>query len=142
MKTLIIALFTLTSTMTVAQNTVTWIGGTPGNETSWDEPKNWSNHHVPNEFSDVYIPDVSTSTFSNPTIKDGVIELNSLQIASTAKLTIEKMAKLIVHGNADGVYAANVDIKGSFIVWDEVSDKKVDVKVVLINSYTSPYSEH
>ncbi len=142
MKTLIIALLTLTSTITAAQNTVTWVGGTPGNETSWEEPKNWSNHHVPNEFSNVYIPDVSTSTFSNPVIEKGIIELNSLQIVSTAKLTIDEMAKLIVHGNADGVYADNVDIKGSFIVWDEVSDKEVDLKVASSNSYTSPYSKH
>lgn len=142
MKNLLIVLLTMASTSLMAQNTVTWIGGTPGNETSWDEPKNWSNHHVPNEFSNVYIPDVSTSTFSNPTIKNGVIELNSLQIVSTAKLTINKMAKLIVHGSAEGVFAANVDIKGSFIVWDEVNDKEVNVKVALLNSYTSPYSKY
>lgn len=142
MKNLLIVLLTMASTSLMAQNTVTWIGGTPGNETSWDEPKNWSNHHVPNEFSNVYIPDVSTSTFSNPTIKNGVIELNSLQIVSTAKLTINKMAKLIVHGSAEGVFAANVNIKGSFIVWDEVNDKEVNVKVALLNSYTSPYSKY
>lgn len=142
MKNLLIVLLTMASTSLMAQNTVIWIGGTPGNETSWDEPKNWSNHHVPNEFSNVYIPDVSTSTFSNPTIKNGVIELNSLQIVSTAKLTINKMAKLIVHGSAEGVFAANVDIKGSFIVWDEVNDKEVNVKVALLNSYTSPYSKY
>lgn len=142
MKNLLIVLLTMASTSLMAQNTVIWIGGTPGNETSWDEPKNWSNHHVPNEFSNVYIPDVSTSTFSNPTIKNGVIELNSLQIVSTAKLTINKMAKLIVHGSAEGVFAANVNIKGSFIVWDEVNDKEVNVKVALLNSYTSPYSKY
>ena len=142
MKNLLIVLLTMASTSLMAQNTVTWIGGTPGNETSWDEPKNWSNHHVPNEFSNVYIPEVSTSTFSNPTIKNGVIELNSLQIVSTAKLTIDKMAKLIVHGSAEGVFAANVDIKGSFIVWDEVNDKEVNMKVALLNSYTSPYSKY
>lgn len=134
MKALIITILTLTSTILMAQNTVTWKGGTPGNETSWEEPKNWSNNHVPNEFSNVYIPDVSTSTFSNPTIKDGIIELNSLQIVSTAKLTIDKMATLIVHGNADGVYADNVDIKGSFIVWDESSMKEIDIKIALLKN--------
>ncbi len=142
MKTLIIALLTLTSTIITAQSTVTWVGGTPGNETSWDEPKNWSNQLVPNKYSNVYIPAVSTSTFSNPAITNGIIELNSLQIESTAKLTIDKMAKLIVRGNADGIFAGNVNIKGSFIVWDEVSDKEIDVKVALLNSYTSPYSKY
>lgn len=116
MKNLLIVLLTMTSTILMAQNTVTWISGIPENETSWDEPKNWSNHHVPNEFSVVFIPDVSTSTFSNPVIKNGTIELNSLQLASTAKLTINKTAKLIVYGNIEGFYADNFEIKGSFIV--------------------------
>ena len=65
MKTLIIFLLTLSSSILVAQKSVTWVGGTPGSETSWDEPRNWSDHHVPNEFSNVFIPDVSTSSFSN-----------------------------------------------------------------------------
>ena len=134
MKTLIILLLTLTSSILVAQKSVTWLGGTPGNETSWEEPKNWSTHHVPNEFSDVYIPDVSTSSFSNPTIKNGTIELNTLQIESTAKLTIQKMAKLIVYGNAEGFYATNFEIKGSFIVLDEVSEAETDLKVALLKN--------
>lgn len=142
MKILIIIAITFSTTFLFAQKTVTWIGGTPGSETSWDQPKNWSNHHVPNEFSNVIIPNISTSTFSNPVITKGTIELNSLQVESTAKLTIDKMAKLIVYGNADGFYADNFEIKGSFIVWDEISDMEIDVKVALLKSYTSPYSKY
>ena len=134
MKTLIILLLTLTSSILVAQKSVTWIGGTPGNETSWEEPKNWSDQHVPNEFSNVYIPDVSTSTFSNPIIKNGIIELNTLEIESTAKLTIQKEASLIVYGNAEGFYANNFEIKGAFIVLDEISEMETDLKVALLKN--------
>ncbi len=134
MKTLIIFLLTLSSSILVAQKSVTWVGGTPGSETSWDEPRNWSDHHVPNEFSNVFIPDVSTSSFSNPTIKDGVIELNSLQIESTAKLTIQKMAKLIVYGDADGFYANNFEINGAFIVLDDINEMETDVKMALLKN--------
>ncbi|MFK7776307.1 MAG: hypothetical protein AB8F94_29565 [Saprospiraceae bacterium] len=142
MRILIIIAITFSTTFLYAQKIVIWIGGTPGSETSWDQPKNWSNHNVPNEFSNVLIPDVSNSTFSNPVIQNGIIELKSLQIESSAKLTIDKMAKLIVYGKAEGIYASNVEIKGSLIVWDEVSDKEVDIKVALLNSYTSPYSKY
>ena len=131
LKTIIVLLLTLTSTILVAQKSVTWVGGTPGNETSWDEPKNWSDYHIPNEFSNIYIPDVSTSTFPNPTIHSGIIELNSLQVEPSAKLTIEKKAKLIVYGNTDGFYANNFDIKGSFIVLDEIRDMEIDIKIAL-----------
>jgi hypothetical protein len=134
MKTLIIFLLTLSSSILVAQKSVTWVGGTPGSETSWDEPRNWSDHHVPNEFSNVFIPDVSTSSFSNPTIKDGVIELNSLQIESTAKLTIQKMAKLIVYGDAAGFYANNFEINGSFIVLDDINEMETDIKMALLKN--------
>ncbi len=88
MKTLLIAIFTILSTLTYAQQSVTWIGGTPGNETNWHEARNWSNNKVPNEFSDVVIPNVSSSTFSAPVIMNDRIELNSLQIASNGKLTV------------------------------------------------------
>ena len=89
---------------------------------------------MPNEFSNVFIPDVSTSSFSNPTIKDGVIELNSLQIESTAKLTIQKMAKLIVYGDAEGFYANNFEIDGSFIVFDDINEMETDIKMALLKN--------
>ncbi len=134
MKTLLILLLTLSCSILIAQKSVTWIGGTPGNETSWDEARNWSDHHVPNEFSNVFIPDVSTSSFSNPIIEDGVIELNSLTIQSTAKLTIQKMAKLIIYGDADSFYAKNFEINGSFIVLDDINEMETDVKMASLKN--------
>lgn len=124
MKSLLIALFTLISTFAFSQSTVTWKGGTPGKETSWNEAKNWSNNKVPNEFSDVIISDVSTSTFSAPVIKVGTIELNSIIIESNAQLTIETAAKLVVYGNAEGLMKENLQLKGSLIVLDEYAEEE------------------
>ncbi len=125
MKTLLIALFTLISTITIAQNTVTWTGGTPGNETSWNEARNWSNNKVPNEFTNVIIPDVSTSTFSNPIIKEGTVELNSILMETRALLTVQASAKLIVYGYAEGLIKDNLELKGSLIVLDEYFENDI-----------------
>ena len=125
MKTLLIALFTMISTITIAQNTVTWKGGTPGKETSWNEAKNWSNNKVPNEFSNVIISDISTSTFSTPIIKEGTIELNSIMIESSAQLTVETSAKLIIYGYAEGLMKDNLQLSGSLIVLDEYAENEL-----------------
>ena len=51
MKNLILAsLILATATMISAQNTVTWVGGTPGSETSWTEAKNWSKEKAKREW--------------------------------------------------------------------------------------------
>ena len=125
MKTIFIALFTLISTVTIAQNTVTWKGGTPGKETSWNEARNWSNNRVPDEFSDVIIPDVSTTTFATPIISEGTVELNSILIESNALLTIEAYANLVIHGFAEGLYKDNLDLKGTISLLDEVNNDYV-----------------
>lgn len=124
MKTLFITLFTLISTVTIAQSTVTWKGGTPGKETSWNEARNWSNNRVPDEFSDVIISDVSTSTFSAPVIKEGTVELNSIMIESNARLTVEAAAKLVIYGYAEGFMKDNLQLEGSLIVLDEYAENE------------------
>jgi len=134
MKTLLIALFTLISTITIAQNQVTWKGGTPGKETSWNEARNWSNNRVPDEFSDVIIPDVSTSTFSTPVIKEGTIELNSIMIESNAQLTIEASAKVIVYGYTEGLINNNLQLKGSLIVLDEYAENET-INIAKLENY-------
>ncbi|MEO1262295.1 MAG: hypothetical protein AAFZ15_26045 [Bacteroidota bacterium] len=103
MKTLLIAFLTFSATFLFAQNNVTWIGGTPGNETAWDEAKNWSNHRVPDVFSNVVIPDVSSTTFSFPVIESDLVEINSIFIYSTAQLTIEEKAKLVIYGESENL---------------------------------------
>ena len=118
MKTLLIAI--LTTTIITAQNTVTWVGGTPGKTTNWEEAKNWSNQRVPDEFSNVTIPDVSSTTFASPVIKSGRVELNALLLESNAQLTVQKEAKLVVYGYAEGITHDNLHIYGSMLILDEV----------------------
>jgi hypothetical protein len=67
---------------------------------------------VPDEFSDVIIPDVSTSTFALPLIQSGQVEVNSITIYSNGGLTISKNAMLIVLSYAEGVNARNVKGEG------------------------------
>ncbi len=122
MKTLIIAILTLTTTFITAQNTTIWVGGTPGKETKWDEAKNWSNHRVPDEFSNVIILDVSTTTFSYPEIISGNIELNSLTIESNATISIHQNARLVVFDNIEGVAINDLKSQGRILVLNENSD--------------------
>lgn len=89
-------LFTLSTVYGFSQRTITWKGGTPGVENEWTCPQNWSSTSLPNEFSDVIIPDVSSSTFAPPCIKEGNIEINSLMLHTNASLTIADEASLTV----------------------------------------------
>ena len=51
---LFLVLLLLTATA-FSQKTSEWIGGTPGRENAWEEPRNWHNGHVPDAFSYVVI---------------------------------------------------------------------------------------
>lgn len=120
MKTTIIAsatLFLLTlSTTAFAQKSSTWKGGTPGQENNWNCSKNWSTNAVPDDFSNVIIPDVSSATQAMPVIKSGSVEINAISITSNAMLTIEKDAQLIVFEQAEGIEANNLQLKGSLVL--------------------------
>lgn len=85
----------LCSASLFAQKTATWKGGTPGRPEEWNCPTNWNEGRVPDEFSRVIIPDVSTSTFHNPVLNEGEVEIWSLQILSGATLRIGKHASLV-----------------------------------------------
>ena len=126
MKTLSIAILMLLSTITFAQQKIVWQGGTPGNETSWDEPRNWSTNQVPDEFSDVFINDVSSTTFSTPIVRKGKVELNSIRIASNAQLTISKEARVLVYGYTLGFTQENVTIEGALLVMRDDRNPKFE----------------
>ena len=127
MKTFLIAIFTLTTTFITAQTTVTWVGGTPGKTTNWNEAKNWSNHRVPDEFSNVLIPDVSATTLASPVIESGKIELNALMLESNALITIHENAQLIVYGFVTSITNENLRINGSLMILDEASESTQNV---------------
>ena len=79
-----------------AQKITTWKGGTPGRSTEWNCASNWKEGRVPDEFSRVIIPDVSSNTFCYPVIQAGEVEILSLSCAPTAKLTIQKNARVLI----------------------------------------------
>jgi hypothetical protein len=85
-----------------AQKTATWKGGAPGRNTAWNCASNWKEGRVPNEFSHVVIPDVSTTTFCYPIIEEGVVEILSLLCTPPAKVTIGKNASLIIIESSAG----------------------------------------
>jgi len=98
----------LLSNAAFAQRTVVWKGGTPGQETNWHCPKNWSTYRLPDEFSNVVIPDLSSMTQANPIIRSGMVEVNALRIESRALLTIATDACLVVHDYTEGINAFNL----------------------------------
>lgn len=112
MKTRFILLFVSITTLSFSQKKVCWKGGTPGREDCWHEARNWSNNKAPDEFSDVYIPDVSSSTFHFPVIKEGVVELSALRMDSNAHLTVAPSARLVIHGYAEGLTENNLILRG------------------------------
>lgn len=79
-----------------AQKTATWKGGQAGKATDWNCAANWKEGRVPDEFSNVVVPDVSTSTFSFPIIEKGEVEVWSLQCLPGAHLTVSNKARLII----------------------------------------------
>ncbi len=101
-----------------AQKPVTWKGGTPGRETDWHCPKNWSTGAVPDAFSNVSIPDVSATTRSLPVIRAGKVEVNALLVHPNAGLTVGQNAELYVVEVMDDNGAPNMDVAGRLYGYD------------------------
>ncbi len=117
-------LFLACTTLLFSQKNNTWKGGSPGLENEWNCPKNWSTHNVPDDFTNVFIPDVSSTSLSLPVIKSGLVEINALTIASNAVLTIEKGAQLTVFTTAQGVNIRSLKLKGKILLLDELNEGK------------------
>ena len=124
MKTFLILSFTLLTSIGFAQKTVVWKGGTPGKENCWHEARNWSTNSVPDEFSNVIIPDVSSSSFSTPIIYDGTVELNALQMETNTHLSILRKAKLIVYSYSYGLDIEKLQLEGTLILLDELTEEE------------------
>ncbi len=113
MKILNIAFLILVSIFVNAQNTVTWIGGTPGHETSWNVAKNWSDCHVPDETTHVIIKSLNSGHQAQPIIKRNE-NVASIEIQAGAKLTIEEAGKLTIDG--EYTYSEGITLRGGSIV--------------------------
>lgn len=123
---LALAIFFLASSMPLFSQKITiWKGGTPGMETNWDCHKNWSTYSVPDGFSDVIIPDVSTTTFAAPVIRSGQAEVNSLTFTSNTVMTVGKGAQLVVHQSTGPLPVENLKLDGILLFHDEIQGAKL-----------------
>lgn len=79
-----------------AQKAATWKGGAPGRSNDWACASNWKEGRVPDEFSDVLIPDISTAGGFQPIVRHTAGGVNSLTILPGARLRIEAGGSLDV----------------------------------------------
>ena len=129
MKSLFLILSMLFTFSLFAQNTVSWLGGTPGKETDWSEAKNWSNHKVPDEFSNVIISPRNSGHQALPTIQ-GDAEALSIEIHSGASLLISKDALLTIDG--EGAFTRGIQVLGgSFVNNGNVDLRFIDQDIVV-----------
>lgn len=106
-----------------AQKTATWKGGTPGHETQWQCPKNWKGNTVPNEFSNVLIPDVSTAGMAYPVVNNAV-EINALRLEGNAMITVAQGGRLTVLNDIFVPNPKNLDVKGTLNVLNGMEENK------------------
>ena len=95
MKKLIISLLVLLTYSLHAQHITTWIGGCPGKETKWNEPRNWNTNAVPDEFSFVIIKQHNSGHASQPVI-DSTVEVGSIELHNGSVLTITQTGYLYI----------------------------------------------
>ena len=115
---LFISVFSFSIGMT-AQNI--WKGGTPGAETEWMNPRNWSENEIPDWTDEVVIiPDVSAQTGFFPIIRNTVPEINYLAIEAGAQITIDVKGALTIDGKHTYNYGilniGNLYNKGHLVV--------------------------
>jgi len=130
MRTLLLIIMTFSATIIMGQKSVEWIGGTPGKETCWNEPRNWSDHKVPNEFSNVFIGKTSASVVHFPVISEGLIELNSINLSNQATLKLDASAELIIYDSATGIFSNNFVADGRVVMVEEALGHNESIVVV------------
>jgi len=96
-----------------AQKIVYWKGGTPGMESNWNCPRNWSTNAVPNAFSNVIIPDVSTRSRVYPVLSHKNAEVNSLALEAGSSLVIEEGACLVVFDSMERFGLNHLEVRGA-----------------------------
>lgn len=101
--------YTINST---AQKSTIWVGGTPGKETKWNEPRNWDNNRVPDENTHVIIKSTNSGHAAQPIISD-LVEVAWIEIRQGAALTISASGQLIVNGAE--TYSEGISIHGGKI---------------------------
>ena len=108
-----IALFICCFTFSAnAQKSATWKGGAAGRSNDWNCAANWKEGRVPDEFSDVLIPDVSTSGNFQPVVFEETDAVHSLRILSGATLRIAAKGALEVLEPLESITENSLQIQG------------------------------
>lgn len=92
-----------------AQTHAYWLGGTPGKETNWEEPRNWDTNKTPDENTYVVITSQNSGHDAQPVINTEVL-VASIQIHPGAMLTVEKKGQLTV--DISETYSEGIQIYG------------------------------
>ena len=105
-----------------AQTNIVWTGGTPGQETQWNEPQNWDANRIPGENDHVVIHAENNGHFSQPVL-DRAAQVASLEIGAGAELHITQNGKLVVDGAytySEGIsmYGGKLVSEGAIILKD------------------------
>ncbi len=79
----------------------------------WNCPSNWSTYTVPDEFSNVIIKDVSSSTLAAPEISKGTITVNSVYMETNTSLLIGKGAQLNILDKSGSYIPDYRQVKGT-----------------------------
>ncbi len=96
MKTLISLIAILSLFQLPAQSQMVWKGGSPGQETQWNTPDNWSQKRIPAANDLVIIP--NTGGEYDPVIDQPIAPIYFLEIQGGASLHIRPAGILVVDG--------------------------------------------
>lgn len=119
MKTAILILLTLFCMNSFAQVISIWRGNTPGQESKWDCPSNWSNNRLPDEFTDVIIQVDNSSRHKYPVLNTNREEINSLRIWPGACLILKEGNLYVLDAQASYFRHSQVNGKGKLIFIDD-----------------------
>ena len=119
MKTLINLIAILSLFQLPAQAQMVWKGGSPGQETQWNEPDNWSQNRIPAANDLVIIP--NTGGEYDPVIDQPIAPIYFLEIQGGASLHILSTGILVVDGG-------NSPEDGILLVGDLVNEGYIQLK--------------
>ena len=120
MKKLIILVLAIgIGTTLQAQNTIYWKGGTPGEETKWYNPKNWSPNRIPASNDIVVIPNCSSHGCFYPELAETAAPIAHLRVESGAVLTIQKGGYLSIDGSA--TFNDGISLFGTILNYGHIS---------------------
>jgi len=119
MKNMLILLLVMITANSFAQITSIWKGNTPGHESQWECPSNWSNNRVPDEFTDVIIQVDISNDYHYPVFNMSETEINSLRIWPGAYLHLKSGNLFILDAASNYFNRSQIVGKGKPVLVDD-----------------------